>query len=179
MLAERLRVGGAELDGPVSRLSTDERQRLALLRALVLDSPVLLVDEPRGPLDPASVAQVESIPAKANVSVPRASGWWIAAWRRSCERHRPQPSRSRHRLFPGRSGRGHLDWPEAATPSAGAVVGYPQIAAPSGQQGGPKPVWRVPELGAKPPPRHKCVCNRQPSQIASPSGPERLFGRKS
>jgi ABC-type multidrug transport system ATPase subunit len=63
-LAERLGVGGAQLDGPVSRLSTGERQRLALVRAFVLNSPVLLLDEPTGPLDPASVGKVESILAE-------------------------------------------------------------------------------------------------------------------
>ena len=63
-LAERLGVGAAQLDGSVSRLSTGERQRLALVRAFVLDSPVLLLDEPTGPLDPVSVAEVETILAE-------------------------------------------------------------------------------------------------------------------
>lgn len=60
-LADRLGVGTAQLDGPVARLSTGERQRLALVRAFVLDTPVLLLDEPTGPLDPASVERVEAI----------------------------------------------------------------------------------------------------------------------
>jgi ABC-type iron transport system FetAB ATPase subunit len=52
----------AELfDGPVLRLSTGEKQRLAILRALVLDPPVLLLDEPTAPLDPDSTRQVEAI----------------------------------------------------------------------------------------------------------------------
>ncbi len=60
-LAERLGVGAPAFDGPVDRLSTGERQRLALVRALILDSPALLLDEPTGPLDPASVARFEAV----------------------------------------------------------------------------------------------------------------------
>jgi len=60
-LAERLGVGVAQFDGPVDRLSTGERQRLALVRALILSSPVLLLDEPTGPLDPVSVREVEAL----------------------------------------------------------------------------------------------------------------------
>ncbi|MDB5482378.1 MAG: transporter related [Caulobacteraceae bacterium] len=58
-LAERLGVGAAPFDGPVDRLSTGERQRLALVRAFILDPPGLLLDEPTGPLDPVSVQKVE------------------------------------------------------------------------------------------------------------------------
>jgi ABC-type lipoprotein export system ATPase subunit len=59
-LAERLGIGPTQFDGPVDRLSTGERQRLALVRGLVLDSPVILLDEPTGPLDPVSVGKVET-----------------------------------------------------------------------------------------------------------------------
>lgn len=48
-------------DMPVHRLSTGERQRLALLRALCLESKVLLLDEPTSSLDPESVERVEKL----------------------------------------------------------------------------------------------------------------------
>ena len=48
-------------DQAVATCSTGERQRLALLRALEPDSPVLLLDEPTGALDPDSVAQAERL----------------------------------------------------------------------------------------------------------------------
>jgi putative ABC transport system ATP-binding protein len=49
------------LDAPVAQLSTGEKQRLALVRALLPDPSVLLLDEPTGPLDQESVARVESL----------------------------------------------------------------------------------------------------------------------
>jgi ABC-type lipoprotein export system ATPase subunit len=63
-LAERLGVRGQAFDEEVRRLSTGERQRLAIIRALVLDTPVLLLDEPTGPLDPDSTARVEAVLAE-------------------------------------------------------------------------------------------------------------------
>jgi ABC-type iron transport system FetAB ATPase subunit len=60
-LADRLGLAAELIDGPVHRLSTGERQRLAVIRALVLGSPVLLLDEPTGPLDPDSTRKVEAV----------------------------------------------------------------------------------------------------------------------
>lgn len=51
----------AHLDRPISDLSTGERQRLALVRALTDEARVLLLDEPTAALDPQSAALVEEL----------------------------------------------------------------------------------------------------------------------
>jgi len=51
-------------EAPVSRLSTGERQRLALLRALERKPSVLLLDEPTAQLDAASRDAVEAMLAE-------------------------------------------------------------------------------------------------------------------
>jgi ABC-type lipoprotein export system ATPase subunit len=60
-LAGRLGVRADRLDAPVGQLSTGEKQRLSLIRALLPGPPVLLLDEPTGPLDEESVTQVETL----------------------------------------------------------------------------------------------------------------------
>ena len=54
-------IEAAARDWPVARLSTGERQRLALLRAMRPAVRVLLLDEPTSGLDPSAVAQVEAL----------------------------------------------------------------------------------------------------------------------
>lgn len=49
------------LAGPVARLSTGERQRMALVRALMQAPPVLLLDEPTSALDAESAGRVETL----------------------------------------------------------------------------------------------------------------------
>jgi ABC-type lipoprotein export system ATPase subunit len=60
-LAARLGLKAGLVDGPVPRLSSGERQRLALARVLLRAAPVLLLDEPTGPLDQESVALAETL----------------------------------------------------------------------------------------------------------------------
>jgi ABC-type iron transport system FetAB ATPase subunit len=60
-MAPRLALAPELLNAQVVQLSTGERQRMALIRALALGSPVLLLDEPTGALDQASTQCVEAV----------------------------------------------------------------------------------------------------------------------
>jgi putative ABC transport system ATP-binding protein len=60
-LAEKLGFAGDAGRWPIARLSTGERLRLALVRALLMRPRVLLLDEPTAALDPAAVAAVEAL----------------------------------------------------------------------------------------------------------------------
>lgn len=60
-LANRLDLRADVLNASVQQLSTGEKQRLSLVRALLLNPSVLLLDEPTGPLDEESVRRVEAL----------------------------------------------------------------------------------------------------------------------
>jgi ABC-type iron transport system FetAB ATPase subunit len=60
-LAARLGLRADLIDAPIAQLSTGEKQRFSLARALLPSPPVLLLDEPTGPLDEESVARVETL----------------------------------------------------------------------------------------------------------------------
>jgi putative ABC transport system ATP-binding protein len=104
-LAARLGLRADLLDAPVAQLSTGEKQRFSLVRALLPSPPVLLLDEPTGPLDEESVARVEALLRErkaTGTSIPlvthdpnqaerlgiSAIAWWLD----TCKRHESYPA---------------------------------------------------------------------------------------
>jgi len=60
-LFDRLGLGARIQTWPVARLSSGERQRLALLRLLANHPQILLLDEPTANLDPDNTARIEDL----------------------------------------------------------------------------------------------------------------------
>jgi ABC-type iron transport system FetAB ATPase subunit len=82
---------------PVSRLSSGERQRLALIRVLINTPKVLLLDEPTASLDTTNARHVEKI-ISTYVSSKKAAAIWIS--------HNPEQAKriaTRHFYFEGKT----------------------------------------------------------------------------
>ncbi len=71
-----LGLGAAILSQPMARLSSGERQRLALLRVLALEPRVVLLDEPTSNLDAENGRRTELL-VRRHVDATNASVLWI------------------------------------------------------------------------------------------------------
>lgn len=68
VLAGRFGLSDTKLNTAVDRLSTGERLRLSLIRAVLLRPAVLLLDEPTGALDPGTTLAIEAYLKEAAAS---------------------------------------------------------------------------------------------------------------
>lgn len=73
--AEALGLAAELLTAPISQLSTGERQRAALLRALSVEPDILLLDEPTAALDQNATEKVEALLNKWRQGGNRAILW--------------------------------------------------------------------------------------------------------
>ena len=82
---DRLGLGEAILSQPVVRLSSGEKQRLALLRLLANRPRVLLLDEPTANLDPENTRRVEAL-INSYRKEQQAAVLWVSHDRQQVER---------------------------------------------------------------------------------------------
>jgi len=76
-LLEKLAFPPEVLDWQVSRLSSGEKQRLALVRLLANRPQALLLDEPSASLDPESVGRAETL-IKEYLAETSAPALWVS-----------------------------------------------------------------------------------------------------
>ena len=74
---DHIGLSGDVLEQPVARLSSGEKQRLALMRLLSNRPQVLLLDEPTANLDPVNTERVEAVIAEY-LRVHQAAVIWVS-----------------------------------------------------------------------------------------------------